>query len=334
MRRVLVAAIVIAAAASLGFTWASAAAPNTTITAHPPSATKSHTATFQFTSSPAGASFECSPNRTSAYSPCTSGTTYMSLPDGSYTFRVRAKNAGGTDPTPASWSWKVDNVPPVVGKPGTGFQNYLGTGATVEAGTAWLGSDALSGINHYQLFRRTGTTWSSVPLSPPTAYYAYEYVPAGQQMVYAVRAFDNAGNVSTFQVGSPFGFGIVDDSSPSITWTGTWHTISSSAYHGGTARFSSTANSSAQITTSTARAVGFVTDRAPNRGSVEVTFHAGGYPQDVTGSLYAATFEPRLIWASYGTNPAPITVKARVTGTFAPPSSSANIVVDAFVVLY
>jgi hypothetical protein len=95
-------------------------APNTTIGTKPPSRTNLTEAEFSFTANPAaGASFECKLD-TAAFAVCTSPQVYMSL-DGdnavtgtTHTFQVRAKNADGADPSPATHSWTVDTVAPTV----------------------------------------------------------------------------------------------------------------------------------------------------------------------------------------------------------------------------
>jgi hypothetical protein len=85
--------------------------PNTTITGGPAagSTTTSTSASFTFTASEAGSSFQCSLDSTSAYTGCTSPHSYTGLAAGSHTFRVRAIDAAGNvDATPASRAWTVE----------------------------------------------------------------------------------------------------------------------------------------------------------------------------------------------------------------------------------
>jgi hypothetical protein len=86
-------------------------APNTTITGSPAASTTSTSATFTFTSTPAGATFQCSLNG-AAYTTCTSGISYSGLALATHTFNVRAVNANGTDPTPATFTWTIAGVVP------------------------------------------------------------------------------------------------------------------------------------------------------------------------------------------------------------------------------
>jgi hypothetical protein len=96
-------------------------APETTITSGPSGTVNSTSATFEFTSSEPGSTFQCSldnPND-SAFSPCTSPHTVPevgSLAEGSHTFYMKATGAAGnnTDPTAATGTWMVDATAPTV----------------------------------------------------------------------------------------------------------------------------------------------------------------------------------------------------------------------------
>ena len=81
-------------------------APDTTITSQPKIKTKKSVATFTFVSSEP-ASFQCKLETESGFSDCTSPVT-IKVGKGKHTFQVRAKDAAGnTDPTPATFDWKV-----------------------------------------------------------------------------------------------------------------------------------------------------------------------------------------------------------------------------------
>ena len=66
---------------------------------------------FNFSSDPAGATFECQLDGNS-FAPCSSPKSYLDLPSGIHTFRVRAIDGSKVDPTPATRVWTVDAVPP------------------------------------------------------------------------------------------------------------------------------------------------------------------------------------------------------------------------------
>ena len=80
--------------------------PNTTITKGPKDKTKKKTATFEFSSSEAGSTFECKLDN-GPFQPCTSPHD-VKVKKGKHTFEVRAKDAAGNvDGSPATDSWKV-----------------------------------------------------------------------------------------------------------------------------------------------------------------------------------------------------------------------------------
>ena len=89
--------------------------PETAIDVGPSGTVNSTSPSFEFSSNEPNASFECKLDG-AAFESCTSPKGYSNLSDGSYTFQVRAIDAAGnTDTTPASRTWKVDTIAPVVG---------------------------------------------------------------------------------------------------------------------------------------------------------------------------------------------------------------------------
>lgn len=96
-------------------------APNTTITSAPPALTKNPVATFTFTSTEGGGTFQCSVDG-GAFADCTSPFDTPALVDGKHNFQVKAFDAAGNaDKSPAkAKAWTVDQTPPVTtitGKP-------------------------------------------------------------------------------------------------------------------------------------------------------------------------------------------------------------------------
>jgi len=79
--------------------------PDTTITKRPKNKTRKRTATFEFSSSIAGASFDCSLDG-AAFAPCSSPDT-LKVKKGKHHFEVRATAKGQTDGSPATDDWKV-----------------------------------------------------------------------------------------------------------------------------------------------------------------------------------------------------------------------------------
>ncbi|MCL4303694.1 MAG: VCBS repeat-containing protein [Anaerolineae bacterium] len=90
--------------------------PNTFIVNAPTNPNNDPTPTFQFFGDDSGgsgiASFQCQVDG-GGFSTCASPFTAASLADGSHTFQVRAiDNATNADPSPASYTWTVDTLPP------------------------------------------------------------------------------------------------------------------------------------------------------------------------------------------------------------------------------
>jgi hypothetical protein len=84
--------------------------PVVTLTDEPPAVTNRTDASFSFTSSKAGSTFECSLDG-DAFAACATPVVYANLGDASHTLAVRATQLGNTGP-PTSYTWTVDTVPP------------------------------------------------------------------------------------------------------------------------------------------------------------------------------------------------------------------------------
>src|SRR4051795_6786157 len=86
-------------------------APDTTITSGQTGTTSATTASFAFTSSEAGSTFQCKLDG-GAWATCTSPKAYSGLTTGSHTFSVRATHApGNPDSTPATQTWTIQSAP-------------------------------------------------------------------------------------------------------------------------------------------------------------------------------------------------------------------------------
>jgi acid phosphatase type 7 len=88
--------------------------PDTKIDSGPSGTVSGGSASFSFSSTETGSTFECARD-SGAYASCTSPESYTGLSEGSHTFQVRATDAAGnTDATPASQTWTIDATPPTV----------------------------------------------------------------------------------------------------------------------------------------------------------------------------------------------------------------------------
>jgi hypothetical protein len=98
------------------YTWTiDTQAPDTSISSYPQNPTISTSATFTFTSTENGSTFECQIDG-GGYSSCASPKTYIGLTGGagaSHTFQVYSIDlVGNADPTPASYAWTIDTKAP------------------------------------------------------------------------------------------------------------------------------------------------------------------------------------------------------------------------------
>ena len=92
--------------------WTVDTTPPDTVLANPGNLTAKDVAFFQFTSTEANSTFQCS-FRNAAFSACTSPTEEDVPGSGSQVFKVRAVDAAGNvDPTPAVYTWTSDLTPP------------------------------------------------------------------------------------------------------------------------------------------------------------------------------------------------------------------------------
>jgi hypothetical protein len=96
-------------------------APTTTISAGPANPSAGANVTFAYAASQLSSTFECSlaaQGQADSFASCPAGgTTYASLGDGSYTFRVRATDKAGNQGQAAAYAWVVNNS--ITGPPAT-----------------------------------------------------------------------------------------------------------------------------------------------------------------------------------------------------------------------
>ena len=87
------------------------APPQPVITTRPDDPNGTAISTFEWTDSEGGVLFQCS-RENGAWQSCSSPLTYVadSSNNGLHQFAVRALDASGNISTPASWSWKVNNI--------------------------------------------------------------------------------------------------------------------------------------------------------------------------------------------------------------------------------
>ncbi|MHA2647799.1 MAG: choice-of-anchor J domain-containing protein [bacterium JZ-2024 1] len=173
-------------------------APDTLVTGGPPALTNQTVASFNLQSNESPVTFECSLDG-SPFSTCPSTANYTHLAEGHHTFRARARDlAGNVDPTPGSYTWRIDTTPPAL----TLTQHPPAFTSQTTAVFDWTSSETTYECS------LDGAPFSSCPGKPAI----YTNLSEATHH-FRVRGVDDAGNV-----GSPAGHNwIVDLTPPVIT---------------------------------------------------------------------------------------------------------------------
>jgi hypothetical protein len=195
-----------------------AAAPSVTITAAPQAFSRSTSATFRWTSSPARVAVQCRID-TAAFAPCPGGKkTFQRVSQGAHRFQLRFRSGGKLKVV--SRSWTVDTAAPVGGA--VLPQEVQGRSLDL---IIVKGRDRGSGIATWALNRRVAPVSNGVcgrfgaaqrvgkvkPSSPVTD----ASLPASGCVNYELVVTDKAGNSATFR--PTFGSVVVDGTAPVVT---------------------------------------------------------------------------------------------------------------------
>lgn len=160
------------------------AAPVATIDSAPASLTSSRSASFEFTSSKPGSTFECRVDG-EEFAACGSPMTYAELADGEHTFAVRAIDEYGIVGSAAEAGWTVDATAPTAtitsgpegsttarsasfgftaSEPAAGFECRLDGGAFAECASPASYSDLAAGAHTFAVRARDiAGNWSADP---------------------------------------------------------------------------------------------------------------------------------------------------------------------------
>jgi hypothetical protein len=181
--------------------------PNTSIVAGPSGTTVSTTASFGFSSSEGGSSFQCKLDSTS-WKACTASESFSSLSPGSHTVSVRAVDtSGNTDLTPATRAWTVqasgDTTPP-----NTSIDS--GPAATTTSTSASFRFSSNEGNSSFECSLDSGP-WGDC--ASPTSYGS---LAAGSH-TFATRATDAAGNTDASPASSTWTVQATADTTPPQT---------------------------------------------------------------------------------------------------------------------
>jgi hypothetical protein len=240
---------------------------------------------------------------------CSSGRLVVTLQPGAVTDGLAIGPAGGI----AAGAVTIDRTAPTVTAPKVALASTgtLPVGA-LPASVAWTGTDTGgAGIGSYDVAQSTdGGVFAVVRFALPGASLALSLAP-GHSYRFEVRATDRASNRGSWVAG-PTLYPTLVQQSTGVLYTGTWTSVYSAVYSGGSARYSSAPGSTASYGFS-GRNVGLVMSRGPSRGQVAV-YIDGAYA--VTVDLYAATSSyAQIVFGrtlpAYGAH----TIKITVVGT-------------------
>jgi GH25 family lysozyme M1 (1,4-beta-N-acetylmuramidase) len=275
---------------------------------------------------PAGttAAFDVNPTtQTSAAMTVTTASDPAATPTGTYPLIITGVADGITRTTKMSLI-VADGIPPTITAPFTSLTlGTLGT-TTAPVVVSWGATDP-SGIASSNVQRSIdGGTWSSISLSPLTARTVRENLPFGRAIQQRIRATDTKANTSGWSGGPIVHPLLTQQTSASVTWSGTWHTVSSTNASGGSLRYSTSAGAAVTYTF-TGSSVAWVSTLGVGRGSAKV-YLDGVYVRTI--NLEASSGHSRAIvfgrnWGANGSH----TLRIVVVGT----SGHPRVDVDAFV---
>ncbi|MGB8982758.1 MAG: sortase, partial [Anaerolineales bacterium] len=187
--------------------------PDTTIDSQPANPSNSANAVFTFSGTdnltpPASLTFQCSLDG-AAFGACP--VNYTGLADVSHTFQVRAVDeAGNSDPTPASYTWVVDTIPP----------NTIITGipsnptSSTTAIFAFTGNDGGgTGVTSY------ACNLDGAGFAPCTSLWTYNGLGDGSH-TFRVQATDAASNTDATPASITWA---VDTAAPTVTNVSSTH---------------------------------------------------------------------------------------------------------------
>ena len=189
----------------------------------------------------------------------------------------------------------------------------------------WSPSSDSSGIARYEVAQSTDGGAFVQIASKQSPLLTDRFVSFGHTYRFRVRAVDNAWNTGTWATGPTTRISAVSQSSTAVKYAGSWTTVSSSAYWGGTSRASSKAGSTATYTF-TGRAISWVGLKSKTRGKARI--YINGVLKATVDLYSSTTLSKYLIWqATYSTS-AKRTITIKVLGTAGRP----RVDVDGFIV--
>jgi alpha-tubulin suppressor-like RCC1 family protein len=229
---------------------------------------------------------------------------------------------------PAPLSWFPDSGAPVASEPSVSIKSdqYMSRGRVrVRVTVAAEDDPAGTGVDHveFRVSKDGGATWG--PIRRHQLAWN-KWVRPGATLIFGVRAVDRVGNVGEWVQSPVMTPQLVQETSPAITYTGTWTTMTRSRFSGGTSMSTSTAGDEATITF-TARSFGLVSREARLAGEFQV--YVDGEDAGIVDLKSRYRIFQRVVFAHTWATSGEHTVRIVALGTEGRP----RIDLDAFVVL-
>lgn len=270
------------------------------------------------------AAFDDSPTAGTAAALNVSAAT--GVPTGTYPLTITGVGDGVTRTTKVNLV-VADGIGPTVAGPTLWLEpNSLIGSTTIPVYAVWSASDP-SGIATTGLQRSVNGSWATVKLPSAAPTRAWVSLPIGAVVGARARATDRLANTSAWAPGPTAATLLTEQAAGSIRYTGTWRTLATSAAHGSSLKYASSAGASATYTFG-GSSVGWVAARGPNRGYARV-YVDGAYAGTV--NLYASAYQyRRVVFARNFGAAGAHTLKIVVVGSGKHPV----VDVDAFIRLY
>ena len=276
--------------------------------------TKTTSVQSSFSGSDPSLTYQCRVGSTAAWAACTSPHTFTSPGSGTFQIQVRARRASGlADRTPATRTWIVDRTAPVV----SALTRTFVAGSAIVNGriTArldWAGTDAATGVAHYELQQQMDAgAWTVVTTTLTTPTWSNSLTPT-HTYGFRVRAVDKAGNVGAWVTLSASRVSRISENAGAIHYGGTWSVVTGQPFWGGATKKSTQKGASATLDT-TARMEAWIARMGPDRGTASV--YVDG-TKVATVDLYATSLrDQQVVWSMRWSSSTLRTLKIVVNGT-------------------
>jgi len=237
--------------------------------------------------------------------------------------RGRPRPAGACD----LGAFELDTLQPTVTAPVADVVTLRSlAGGTVPIRLTWSGHTlGPSGMGRWSLDRRVNTgAWTAVggALAAPTS---VSTGAAGSTVRYRSGATNGDGTLAAPVLGPALRVSLVQQSSRSMHWRGTWTTTTRGSPSGGSTRYATRKGASVSYTF-TGRNIALVAARGPKLGRAQV--YINGVLKD-TVDLKGSTASRWIAWQRRFTTSATRTIRIVVLGTAGRPRFD----IDAFIVL-